>query len=540
MKNIRARFEIPTSVRYRLPGLFPGGLLRKSAAFLLAALIVGLCYTQYPLYSSNQNQYFLHGLAASGNGNLAEDWLANTADPTPVFSAMVWLVDSLFRAPWLFYLSYALLMAVFIYASVSVVQSVCGLRRTKLGAFVFPVLLLGVYSALMRLVLSRAIGPDWTYFLEGGVAGQRILGTVLEPSVFGVFLVVSIALFLNGRPFAAVLAAVLAATVHPTYLLGAAALTAAYLFVLLREAAHTPIGERARAVRRSLAVGAVAFVAVLPILAYVVRNFTAAAPADAAQAWSILVHYRIPHHAVVGAWFNPTAAAQLALIVIGLACSRGSRLFPVFLISAAAATILTLIQMATASDALALLFPWRLSIYLVPLSTAVVLGRVVVFVSERIAVARNAVPGVIRAGGVAFVAVLALAGAARYYRDFSEQGKKPDRPLMAFVRGAAAPGNVFLIPIKMEDFRLATGAPIFVDDKSIPYRAADVLEWYRRILLAKDFYRNPTCEALEPLRAEGITHLVLPAGDALAGCGVRGIYADDAYAVYVLLPASPD
>jgi hypothetical protein len=524
-----------------LPGLFPRDLFRKSAAFVLAALIVGLCYTQYPLYSSNQNQYFLHGLAASGSGNLAEDWLAKTADPTPVFSALVGLTDFLFHAPWLFYLLYALLMAVFFYANISIVQSVCGLRRTKLGAFVFPILWIGVYSALMRLVLSRAIGPDWTYFLEGGVAGQRILGTVLEPSVFGVFLVVSIALFLNGRPVAAVLAAVLAATVHPTYLLGAAVLTAAYLFVLLREAARSPIGDRARAVRGTLAVGAVAFVAVLPIVAYVVRNFAATAPADAAQAWSILAHYRIPHHAVVSAWFNPTAAAQLVLIACGLVSARGTRLFPVFLISIAAAAGLTWLQLATASDGLALLFPWRLSIYLVPLSTAVVLGRIVVFVSERIVIARNAVPGWIRAGGAAFVAVLALAGTARYYRDFTGQGNKPDRPLMAFVHGTAAPGNVYLIPIKMEDFRLATGAPIFVDDKSVPYNASDVREWYRRILLAKDFYRNPTCEALEPLRAEGITHVVLPAGDALNTCrGVRGIYADDAYAVYVLLPVAPD
>jgi hypothetical protein len=530
-----------SSLRDRLRNEFAGGPLRKSADFLLITLIFALCYTQYPLYSSNQNQYFLHGLADSGNGNLAEDWLANTADPTPVFSALIRLADSIFHAPALCYAFYALLMGAFLYATVSIVQSVCGIRRTRWGAFVFPFLLIGVYSALMRLVLSRAIGPEWTYLLEGGVAGQRILGTVFEPSVFGVFLVVSIAFFLHGRPVAAILGAVLAATFHPTYLLAAATLTAAYLLILLWEAVKGPMGERTASLLRVLAAGTVAFVSVLPILGYVVHNFASASPAETAQAWSILVQYRIPHHAVVGAWFNPTAAVQLAVVGCGLVAARGTRLFPVLLVSVVAAAGLTAVQLVSGSDALALLFPWRLSIYLVPLSVALVLGRAVVFIADRIPVAPDVLPATVRLGGVACVAVLALAGTARYYRDFSDQRNKPDRPMMAFVAGQTVPGDVFLIPIKMEDFRLATGAPIFVDDKSIPYRAADVLEWYRRILFAKNFYRTPTCEALGPLRAEGITHIVLPAGDGLAGCGgVRGLYADDGYLVYALLPGDPD
>src|SRR5580700_1285315 len=59
--------------------------------FLLAAALVafGIAHTQSPLYFSNQHQYFLHGLAAGGDGCLDRDWLANTLDPTPAFSAFV-------------------------------------------------------------------------------------------------------------------------------------------------------------------------------------------------------------------------------------------------------------------------------------------------------------------------------------------------------------------------------------------------------------------------------------------------------------------
>src|SRR5207245_8743302 len=64
------------------PWLRPGLLFLLAAAFAVA-------HTQAPLYYSNQNQYFLHGLAEGGWGYLDRDWLANTADPTPVFSTMV-------------------------------------------------------------------------------------------------------------------------------------------------------------------------------------------------------------------------------------------------------------------------------------------------------------------------------------------------------------------------------------------------------------------------------------------------------------------
>ena len=59
-------------------------------AFLFWSFVFGVSYTQAPLYYSNQNQYFLHGLAAAGLGDLHQDWLANTKDPTPVFS---WIVE---------------------------------------------------------------------------------------------------------------------------------------------------------------------------------------------------------------------------------------------------------------------------------------------------------------------------------------------------------------------------------------------------------------------------------------------------------------
>ncbi|MGB9673762.1 MAG: hypothetical protein ACPL3P_06450, partial [Anaerolineales bacterium] len=59
--------------------------------FLLIGLSIlfAISYTQYPLFSSNQNTYFLPGFACARVGNLKQDWLANTQDATPLFSILV-------------------------------------------------------------------------------------------------------------------------------------------------------------------------------------------------------------------------------------------------------------------------------------------------------------------------------------------------------------------------------------------------------------------------------------------------------------------
>src|SRR5690348_4533994 len=71
------------------PASTPGGQASRLVVPLVGAVLFALAHTQPPLYYSNQNQYFLHGLARAGYGDLGRDWLARTADPTPAFTAFV-------------------------------------------------------------------------------------------------------------------------------------------------------------------------------------------------------------------------------------------------------------------------------------------------------------------------------------------------------------------------------------------------------------------------------------------------------------------
>ena len=89
----------------------------------------------------------------------------------------------------------------------------------------------------------------------------------------------------------------------------------------------------------------------------------------------------------------------------------------------------------------------------------------------------------------------------------------------------------------MQDFRLFTGAPVYVDFKSIPYKDADVLEWYRRVQLADRFYKKKDCELLQALSGEGVTHAVLASEDLPLSCPmIQETYRDQDFAVYQLLP----
>jgi hypothetical protein len=72
---------------------------------------------------------------------------------------------------------------------------------------------------------------DYPWFFQAGVAGQYILGFGLQPSVAGVFLVVSIAAYVKDHRWRAMVWASLAGILHGTYLLPAAMLILAYMFL---------------------------------------------------------------------------------------------------------------------------------------------------------------------------------------------------------------------------------------------------------------------------------------------------------------------
>ena len=95
------------------------------------------------------------------------------------------------------------------------------------------------------------------------------------------------------------------------------------------------------------------------------------------QARQILVDFRIPHHAKPSEWFGFHSVLLIAIVVFALWVFRKNRIFPVLLTGSVITALLTLLQIITSSDFLALLFPWRISVWLVPISSCLLIAKAV-------------------------------------------------------------------------------------------------------------------------------------------------------------------
>jgi hypothetical protein len=534
-------------------------LVGRVGWFLLGAVVFAVSYSQAPLYFSNQHQYFLRALAQVEGSLLGEDWLAKTRDSTPVFTSLAGFTARHLHE-YLFYVYYALLMGVYLACLMGLYDHLAGPERGWGPRLAFFALILLFHAALPRVISMRLFGTDYPWYFQAGVAGQYLLGPIFQPSTLGVFLLASLLAFVRGRPFLAVTFSSLTAVCHSTYLLPAAMLTAAYLAVLLQQ------GQP----RRAFGVGALALALVLPVVAYNVITFAPSSGENLARAQHLLVHFRIPHHAIPRLWCDGIALAQVGWVALGIALAYGTRLFGVLLVAFVLCALLTAVQAATDSDLLALMFPWRLSTVLVPVATAIILTRLVLLVHDRLPPGVRQLRALGLSAGLACVAVLVGGGLAVYRFELGFHSSDEELPLLDYVKAYKRPGDVYLIPVEvpnleasvrgssksdfkplasqrtdrrflpvdLQRFRLYTLAPIFVDFKSIPYWDRDVLAWRERLEVNEQLYRELASgnldELAEQMQQRGITHIVTRADREIDDDRFHLEHTDDQYRLYRL------
>ncbi|MBA4188722.1 MAG: hypothetical protein C0467_12050 [Planctomycetaceae bacterium] len=527
----------------------PATPVRKSHLLeaLLLAIAFAVAHTQSPLYFSNQNQYFVHGLADGGHVNLSHDWLANTTDPTPVFSALIaggyrYLGEWSFQAAYFFLLMGYFLGMRWLVAALPGMPDSHGFRLLWAAGFI------AAHAAVLRVLSVQLAGVDYPWFAQAGVAGQYLLGPGLQPSSLGVLLIAGLAAFANHRPTLACGLVGAACAFHSTYMLSAGSLVLGFLVVLFKEKEDAgPVALRGLLL---------ASVFIAPVAAYTLFTFGPHDPAIFEAAQNILVDIRIPHHCSIARWLDQVAWVQLLWAGLGIALLFRSRLFLVVLIAASIGLGLTLIQYEYTNPTFALVFPWRISVVLVPLATAVILAKVAARVPDSSWVAW--------VGGLGVLA-LAAGGVWVMVERLGYRTGEDETPLYSFVRASSEPKQVYLLPVRfpapstrrgamsasftppprpssdliavdLQRFRLHTGTPIYVDFKSVPYFEAEVLEWQRRMRQCEAWYAADwtSPERLQELRAERITHVVTPSNKPLTADYLEVVHSDPAYIVYRL------
>jgi len=490
--------------------------------FILLSLLMVLIYTQKPLFTSNQNQYFLHGMAKASLGSLSQDWLANTKEPTPLFSMLVkWTYQGLKNPAW-FYFYYAILMGLYLFSLLGILDEFFHIRENTTRFVLTATLILILHSAATRFFFNRLLGTNWMFLFDGGAAGQRLLGTVFQPSAFGVLLVASFYFFIKGRIYWAVILAAAAACIHPTYLFTSALMTIGYLLTIIIEEKNF---------RKALLSGGLALIIVTPILIYIFNNFMGTE--GAAKARRILIDIRIPHHTLTSYWLDFTVLFKTIMILFAILLIRKQKKIAIpMLVVFSGALLLSTYQIITKDSFLALVFPWRPTTLLVPLSSSILTAGFSTWLCGLIK--KERILSILQISCLIILVILSLAGIWQMNEEFKQYQNSKEAGLYQWVREYSASGDRFLIPVNMDTFRTNTLRPIYIDFFAIPYNNSDVIQWYHRVLATNKFHDTGSCLELMYLQHdERFTHVITAKDRIQPECqNLKLVYEDDYYLAY--------
>jgi hypothetical protein len=253
---------------------------------------------------------------------------------------------------------------------------------------------------------------------------------------------------------------------------------------------------------------------------------------------------------------------------------RGSRLFVILVVCFVLGLALTLVQLGTGTDTLALLFPWRVSAILVPIATAIILARIVQGLAVWFSLASVWPQRAMQTACIALLSLATMGGILITYFDLGYRTNTQDLALLEHIRANKVEGDVYFLPVEipkltagkrgaaslnftppphrstqkqvisvdLQQFRLFTGAPIFVDFKSIPYKDVEVLQWHQRVLWNHQLYEQwdwNNEQIKGELRRRGITHVVTTTDRDVRCDDLKLIYADEYYRLYRVQLSKP-
>lgn len=476
------------------------GIGQISAGFVkvwicvIGSVLFCMATATYLLYESNQNTKFLHGMARAFPERLGADWTAGTVDGLPVFSGLVFLVAR-FGHPILFYVVEIGLLTCLFWSCFSLALRLAGQAGQSAS---FQLLLTGAL-----VLLAHASAP---VLFGYGVADQYLIGGYLQPSEFGVLFLASFALALaEFRNFALVAAAV------------PAAIHGGYAMLSLIVAGSMMLSDGASRLNLSTKLVAIALI-IVPQVDLALRF----APTDYAtfrEAAGIIAFERIPQHSDPARWLRGEAYAKLGLVIVGIWLAPRGLLRNTLAALLVWAVAGTLVVISTGAAGLALVAPWRASIILVPVSTLVILARL----GELSFGSSPFRRGMAVAGAVVILLALFVAGkeAVAKFKSYRDQGV-PE--YVEFLQRNHRPGDVYLTDPFNQKFRLDALSAQFVSWKTHPYLDREVLEWRRRVLLAREVFGDQggkaplNCAALGRLvRLYPVTHVLLENRDIPAG-----------------------
>ncbi|MBP9152195.1 MAG: hypothetical protein KBF73_07935, partial [Flavobacteriales bacterium] len=164
----------------------------RLAFHLLMGVLLTLVYPMQELFSGNQNIYFLWGMADLLPNAFTADPLLLSPNPYPLFSWLISIFPVQFLGLWTTIL-YIFLSSIYTFSLFGIADRITPLYNHRTHLFSFLTFFLFLHSSpIWGTYFQLLFDMDLRWMWDSGIAEQGVLRGYLQPSMFGVFLLLSL------------------------------------------------------------------------------------------------------------------------------------------------------------------------------------------------------------------------------------------------------------------------------------------------------------------------------------------------------------
>lgn len=466
---------------------------------------------------NNQNEYYLHAYADTHPEYFQNDWFVKTEPKHIDFSALIRGFYNLNIIEVGSYVVQIILSAIFYYSFLVFIQFTLKQIGTKRSEFVYKyaniisiITLIAIIIARDSRIVGSILGPTPLYSWWGlfwnmfGVADQFLTtGDYLQASEFGVLILLAIAVALKERWYLG--AVLLGITVNFSFTY---AIHAGVLVVIF--AGWLAARKQYRQAFWSLFIFGIL---VLPVTLHAATFLGDPLSSAANEIWAV---YAFPNHSLPSIFWHNGQAIKLVTILIGCIACLYLRLYLLALVQGFGLAYVTggLLYVDLTNDyMIAILFPWRASVYLVPVASTIIATIALIVLVMIISPILIKYESKIKFTQILLVLFLIVETSLFVSWHTGKNTEIDPRKIMFDqIFEVSDPEDVVLLPVDPKGFfanaRMGMRRPIYVDRKTVPILGTEVVEWWERLQFARLFYEQSIEQQLELCKEAEIDYFV--------------------------------
>ena len=441
--------------------------------------IFALTVQQFLLFKGNI-VVIIHAIELFNDNKLQNDWIASQTDHIPIFTYINYILIKLFSIKILYFVHFILL-------------SLCALSLFLISKSIY-----------LNLEKSDFIIVWFTFFILifhensffSGVAGQSIIDAGYQPASYGVLFFLGIYFFLINKNFLSILFICIGASFHPTYIIHSGFLVLGFSMYFFLFKKYSELFK----------IFLYYSFLILPITIFVFFNFLNLDRDTTILGQEILMK-RIPHHADIHYWFSYKDVISLIIYFISLILIKNkTKLFISLAIFGCCSILLSIIQYFLEMNSLALIFPWRSSVFLMPISSIIIISFLIDKIKGKLLNKKKFIY-------IIFFSISIFFGLKSHVLENFNSNFEKKIFLFNEIKKYYNEIDSILVPIDTVSIRLNTGLPIFINHKHHPFKHNEIIDWDLRLKLANNFYNAKNLDLQnkflkEIIELEKISHIL--------------------------------